>query len=575
VPTRILYRVFAAAAIVSFLIAIWDLAFGGFHFVVLGVRLSSREAYKPLAYGELCAALAFVGHDIGADERDASWSGFSRRAGTIAAAVSILFVILGIRYGIYVAGGADYYGYVSQAALWASGHVLAPDTLSTLEPLLGGAVAPLGYRLAHTPGYLAPIYSPGLPLAMAALERVGLSVYLIVPLMGGAAVWLTYRLTSCVADRRTGCIAAVLLAFSPIAVFLALVPMSDVPVTAWWLLAWLLTLSAGPWSALMAGLASSAAILTRPNIVPLALVTLAFVAVRSGLRRGLLYAAGVLPSALFIAGWNQYLYGSPVSTGYGPLETLFSVRYAGTNLRQFWSWLVDLHTPVVIVGVLALVAGRIRYGWWLFAFSMVLLGCYLFYLPFDNWTFLRFLMPAIPLLLALDASVCVAVFERLPMALRGAAVFALCTLVPFWFVAKIDGLRLFEIEQGERRYETVGEAMKAIVPPDAVLISMIHSGSVRLYGDRHSIRWDLIAPDRLDATLEIIRDNGFTPYFLLEDWEEPRVRDRFGKASAVGRLDWPPTAEYLGHAQIRLYSPDDRARYLHGEPVLTKMIPFP
>ncbi|HEY7283957.1 MAG TPA: hypothetical protein VH497_00845, partial [Vicinamibacterales bacterium] len=191
----------------------------------------------------------------------------------------------------------------------------------------------------------------------------------------------------------------------------------------------------------------------------------------------------------------------------------------------------------------------------------------------DNWTFLRFLMPAMPILALFCASSVVALVERLPLALRGAVTFAVCALAVIWLVTKSDSLRMFEIAAGERRYVTVGEAMGRLVPADAVLLSMIHSGSVRLYGDRVSARWDLIDPKRFDATIATIRERGRKPYFLLEDWEETRVRARFADVSALGKLDWPPTAEYVGHAQVRLYSIDDRDRYLRGEPVLTTMIP--
>ncbi|HEX7140651.1 MAG TPA: hypothetical protein VF219_22555, partial [Vicinamibacterales bacterium] len=360
---------------------------------------------------------------------------------------------------------------------------------------------------------------------------------------------------------------------SPLWIFHSLVPMSDVPVTAWWLLAWVLALSPAPVGAVGAGIASAAAILTRPNIVPLTMVLALFITVRSGVRRGVTYALTVLPVALLIASLNRYLYGSPIGTGYGALEDLFSTRYFFVNVTNFWNWLIDLHTPAVLIGAWALLTGRVKDAWWLVAFSLVLLGCYVFYLPFDNWTFLRFLMPALPLLFLFGASSCVALIERLPLSLRGAATFALCTLVVFWFITKSDSLRMFEISSGERRYVTVGEAMGRLVPADAVLFSMIHSGSVRLYGDRDSARWDLIDPNRLDTTIAAIRERGRKPYFLLEDWEEPRVRARFAEVSALGKLDWPPAAEYVGHAQVRLYSFDDRDRYLRGELVLPKMIP--
>ena len=410
---------------------------------------------------------------------------------------------------------------------------------------------------------------------MAAIKTVAGddAVYLVTPLLGGLVIWLMFVFGSSVADRRTGCTAAVLFAFTPLFVFHALIPMSDVPATAWWLLAWVFALAMGQWAPFWSGIASSAAILTRPNIAPLALVLAAFIVSRSGVRHAMMYVAGVLPSTFFIAALNQYLYGSPVSSGHGPLDTLFDVRYLTTNLKQFWTWLIDLHTPAVLVGVLAFATGRVKRAWWMLAFSMALLACYLFYLPLDNWTFLRFLLPALPLLVIFDASVGVSLIERMPLALRGAAAFALCTLVPFWFVTKTHSLGIFEVSAGARRYATVGDAVGRRVPSDAVIISMNHSGSLRLYGDRASIRWDLIDPDRLDDVIADVRTHGHTPYFLLEDWEETRVRDRFGRFGTFGKLDWPPAAEYLGHGRACLYAVDDRQRYLRGERVLPNPIP--
>jgi hypothetical protein len=399
------------------------------------------------------------------------------------------------------------------------------------------------------------------------------AVYFVVPLLAALALWLTYVFGSRLADRRTGCVAVVLMAFSPVWLFHSLVPMSDVPVTAWWLLAWVFTLSPSALAPLAAGAATSAAILTRPNIVPLAMVLALFVTFRWGLQRGLAYALSVLPAALIIAGLNAYLYASPIGTGYGPIQNLFNVRYFVTNVRQFWTWLLEVHSPFVLLGAWALLAGYVKHAWWLLAFSLVLLGCYVFYLPFDNWTFLRFLMPAIPILFLFNAAALVGLFEKLPLALRGAAVFALCTLISFWFIARSDSLQVFQIEAGDRRYVTMGTAVGRLVPPDGVILSMVHSGSVRLYGDRNSVRWDLIEPTRLDFTIATLRSHGRAPYFLLEDWEQARVRERFAPVSALGSLDWPPMAEYAGHARIRLYSLDDRDRFLRGEQVIPRMIP--
>jgi hypothetical protein len=304
-------------------------------------------------------------------------------------------------------------------------------------------------------------------------------------------------------------------------------------------------------------------------------VLAAIVAVRSGLRRAALFVLGVVPSVAAIALLNQHLFGGPLRSGYGPLTVLFSFHNFVPNVRQFWTWLVDLHTPAVLLGLLAPLSRRVRAVWPMFGFSVAVLACYALYVPFDNWTFLRFLLPAFPLLFILDASVVIDLVNRLPLAYRGVSVLAVCAFAPIWFIAKGDSLSFFITEQVERRYMTVGHAVGAIVPPNGAIVSVIQSGSVRLYGERQSVRWDLIEPTRLDAAIRILREHGYVPYLLLEDWEEPHFRDRFAATSPLGRLDWPPTAEYLGHTRVRLYSLEDRDRHLRGDRLLTRMIPAP
>ena len=139
-------------------------------------------------------------------------------------------------------------------------------------------------------------------------------------MLGGLAVWLTYVLGARVNGPITGMIAAVLFAFSPLFVFQTLEPMSDVPATTWWLLAWVLAISPLEWAPVGAGLAVSAAVLTRPNLVPLAIVLAAVVAAnRPRLPRLALFAAGSVPGCLIVGAINAHWYGSPLASGYGSL----------------------------------------------------------------------------------------------------------------------------------------------------------------------------------------------------------------------------------------------------------------
>jgi hypothetical protein len=566
-----------ACACVALGVAAWDLAAGGFYVRLFGIRVSSWEANKPFRIAMIAIVAALWLHDRDVEADRASWHQLPRAAPWVAGVAALASAAVAIHFGIFAAGGADAYGYVSQAHLWASGRLMVPDRLAPLTPALGRAVAPLGYLLGRDPGWLVPVYAPGLPMMMAlAMKAAGpAGVYFVVPLLAAATVWSTYLLARRTADGRVALMAAALLAFSPIFLFQSLEPMSDVPVTAWWIGAWVLAASPGAWAPLGAGLAVSAAVLTRPNLVPLAIVLAVAIGLRGGaarVRRVALFAVGVVPGCLVVAWVNNHWYGSPLRSGYGALETLYAWDRFGPNLRHYTKWLVDLHTPAILLALAAPLLRRTTLAIPMLAFAVALLCAYLFYFVYDSWPFTRFLLPAIPLLFILGSSVVLWLVARVPLAFRGAIVLLICTLLPCWYVLKARSLNVFAIQRAEHRYVAVGRAVGDSLPPQAVVFTVIQSGSVRWYGDRATLRWDVIEPAAFGRIVETLRAHGCVPYVLLEEWEEAPFREQFAGASEFGRLDWPPTMEYDGISKTRIYALADRARYLAGARITTRTI---
>ena len=183
-------------ALVAASVAIWDLVTGGFYFRLLGIRVSSREAYKPFRIALLAAVAVIQLNDSQSAPAAASWNAIVRWARWIAVGAVIASMALAVRYGIFAAGGADAYGYVSQAELFAGGHLSAPDPLAAVATIVGPAAAPLGYQLSRTRGWIVPTYPAGLPITMAAAILIGgpPAAYFVIPLLAGASVWLTYLL---------------------------------------------------------------------------------------------------------------------------------------------------------------------------------------------------------------------------------------------------------------------------------------------------------------------------------------------------------------------------------------------
>src|SRR4029453_11381550 len=114
----------------------------------------------------------------------------------------------------------------------------------------------------------------GLPLVMTPFRLLGgeLATYFAVPLLGAIAVLATFYVGARLHSRYAGLAAAALAPTSPILLFQIVQPMSDVPATAWWAVALVFALIPVPSAPLAAGGAAGLAILTRPNLLPFAIV---------------------------------------------------------------------------------------------------------------------------------------------------------------------------------------------------------------------------------------------------------------------------------------------------------------
>ena len=331
----------------------------------------------------------------------------------IAALCASAALIVGIHWGTFLGAGVDASGYVSQADMWARGKLTIPAPAWANEAPWTFAVrsaAPVGYRGSRKPLDLAPIYSPGYPLMMAAFQKVGGrdAVFYVLPLLGALAVWASFLLGRHLGNAWAGAIAALLMACSPVFLFFVLRPMSDVPATACWAMALAFALSGGSRGAVLSGIATAAAILVRPNLLPLAAIPLLLLAGtrEAGVRRVLLFGATAAPGALVIAALNWYWFGSPLTSGYGTLDSLYSANFVWPNLQHYTEWLIDTQTPLILLAFAAPFVLRPpreeRYRLVLITvvYPIAVFAMYTAYRALDGWWYMRFLLPAFPVLLA-------------------------------------------------------------------------------------------------------------------------------------------------------------------------------
>jgi hypothetical protein len=565
-PRRVI-DIFAVAIIVAGVILSAVAVFGsGVYFSFFGLRISSRTLFRPLIVTAAAILVWFYGSETRQQRVAELWARLLSHTKTLAALLAVLTFAIAFRVSAFEAYGADSYGYVSQAHLWAAGKVVQEEPLSVKVPWPDPewTLSPLGYRPGPQRGTIVPIYSAGLPIVMAGLLKVfgTFGPFLAVPLFGSVAVVAAFMLARRLAGDACGLITAALLLTSPIFLFQLKEPMSDVPVTAWWLLTLLLATRVTAGSLFGAGLAATAAILTRPNLVPLAAIVAVFIVMYSADRfrqrivNAVVFAAGVIPGCIAVALLNDRFYGSPLSSGYGDMSDLFDVDYFSTNVVRYSQWLLKSETLFIVlavVGALVLAQRERRLSWLIVAFVTTLYACYAFYLPFDDWLFLRFLLPGVALLLILCAAGVSHLSERLPSLFTRLVLAVIVIGFLTWRASREELNGLQPLGAYGRRFAVVAEYVRDELPQNAIVFSMIHSGSVRYYANRPTLRWDWLPGEWLDGSLEFLTKSGYHPFLLIDDWERPQFIERFGSRSRWGALDWAPLATYRGNVRAELF----------------------
>lgn len=520
----------------------------------------------------------------------------SRLPAILALIVASTLAAFGVARGTKAVGGSDSSCYALMAEALATGQwqpssVLAveapwPDASRTLAP---GGFIPSPVRTDAA----SPVCAPGFSVLMAPFYALGGrdAIFVVTPIAAFVLVWCAFVLARRLGGGLAGVSAAALTATSPIVLFQAVQPMNDIATAALWLAA--LAVATGglkpaptvlgvtvgaDFSAperdrthIATGVLIGIAILVRPNLAPLAVIVAAMQwwpgqPIQS--RSTALMVAGALPG---VAAWlwlNQVLYGSPLASGYGSVGQLFSLSNVAPNLASFGRAFYQTQTvfPLLALAAPFLLTGEARrVALWLLASAAVVLGIYLPYRPHPEWWYLRFLIPAIVLLIVVACSVVARVADRAHM--RG--VVAIGTVVLALLGLRVAGARDVLALQGlEGRYRETASLVADRLPTNAVLITVWQSGSVRFHAGREAVLWDSLDPAWLDRAVAWLTAQGRVPYLLLERREEGEFRDRFQGAAAIGALDWPPRFNIGG--QARIFDPADRERYLAGEAYATE-----
>ncbi len=502
---------------------------------------------------------------------------FGGAGSIVATAAAIGLAVFGITKGTRAVGGSDSSCYGLMALAFASGDTQPASTLAVEAPwpdpprtLAPGGFIPSPVRRDAA----SPICAPGMAVLMAPLALLfgRDAIFWLVPCSGAVLVWSAFIVGRRLAGSMAGATAALLTATSPIVLFQVVQPMNDVLTAALWMAALAMVIDR-PRSLSVAGLLVGVAILVRPNLAPLALVVAAmpvFLKWPQAVRAMAMMAAAATPGVIAMLWLNLQLYGSALGSGYGDAAQLFSTANITQNLSNFGRALVETQYLVPLFGLAApavFADHKRRMSLILLLGAGVVLLIYVLYQPYPEWWYLRFLIPALVLMLILTSAVGVTLASRARM---GGVVPLVAVLLALLGTRAAAERQAFELQQLEARYRSTAAVVTERLPQAATLITVWQSGSVRFHGGREAVMWDALDPAWLDRAVTWLTDRGQAPYFLLERREEPEFRRRFRSHSTFGMLDWPPRIDL--NRQVRIYDPADRARFLAGEAYSTDNI---
>lgn len=550
-------------------------------------------------------------------QADSPKSAVARGSVAVAACVSVALMAVALGNNTWAVGGSDSSCYGLMADAFAAGRVQPLSGLAADAPWpnVTATVTPVGFYPSPTrSGGAAPICAPGFGLLLAPLRVFGLDgIFLIAPLaalaLAGSAFWIARAL----AGGLAGALATVLVATSPIVLFQVGQPMNDIATAASWTGVLAISTATRRRTQLVGtGLLTGLALLIRPNLAPLALVVASWVAwtarvgdpegsprqgssLPGNLRRGdplgspegapradhrawvaardlITFGVCVTPFLAVIALLNAQLYGAPLATGYGDPGDLFGTGNVAPNLRGYGRALLETHGPLTVLALAAPFLIRYRSTVWLaLGVCAATITVYLLYRHYPEWWYLRFLLPALVPLLALEASVVAASASRaFQPALSLAVVLAVAVLSAGFGLWTARARGAFEVDTHEARFRRASEVVRGRLDANAVVLTVWESGSVRYHARREIVRWDELAPAWLDRSVEWLRQHGMRPVVLVERWEEPFFRERFEASSRLGGLDWPPRFDI--DRQVRIFDPADRAPYFSGEFIPTELV---
>src|SRR5262245_37698419 len=220
---------------------------------------------------------------------------------------------------------------------------------------------------------------------------------------------------------------------------------------------------------------------------------------------------------------------------------LYAFDRVSLNARRYLGWFIQTQTPMVLLWAVALFAvpalDATRRGFLILAYPVSVLSLYLAYLSFDDWRYLRFLLPAYPVVLAALAAVFVRFAETVQprrLAIAAVAVVTVSLAIQEWMFARSAGA--FRAGVGEARFAHAVDFARTL-PGNAIFLADAYSGVLHIFTGRDLLRCVLIPENNFDLAMVTLARQGHSLYFIGDPFEVDRFKGEYANTDAAKRFD--------------------------------------
>lgn len=460
----------------------------------------------------------------------------------------LLFCLYGIFLALNVmayAGGSDSSGYLNAARLIVAGKLHEKQRIVegvSVSQISSHTYIPLGF-VPSVNEEMVPTYPLGLPILIALTSFItGLAAApnVVMWLHAIGSLILIYNFALILnLEKFWSAIAAILLAINPLFIFYSLQLMSDMPSLFWCGLAVFSALKTREkvnW-AIIAGASAGMAVMIRPaNILIFIPLLIAF----GKNWRSLIYCglAG-LPFAAIMLILNHGLYGKFITTGYGDVSGLFSLKNIPLSVEAYAQYLPLELTPFALLAVgifmpkiwrqnqriLVVIAA------WIMPF-LIFYSCY--YHTHETWWYMRFLLPIFPAIILAMILTLRNVHELLPKFHGMISIFFL-TFSFCWQVGVFARLPI--LTDGGLSYFKATNWANNNLPKNSIFITMQTSGALIHYTDFSIIRYESLDKKSLEEIEKIQRPIYAMLFpFELESALEARFPGKWERVTEVNPI---------------------------------------